>query len=207
MGRLRLRRLGNADLAAVERHLLGLDATDRASRFRTPLGDGAISAYARGLDPRRTILVGACDAGTLVGLAEAHADGPGVVEIAVSVDAARRCRGLARALVARAIRLAATAGAVVAELHFTPGHAAIAGLARALGGAADCCRGHATIALAGGRRHAPPCRGSLTRVSSAAPITNITRIVAMPARCVPNTSVAVPNRNGPRNAVTLPVSA
>jgi GNAT superfamily N-acetyltransferase len=145
---LRLRRLGRADRAAVERHLLDLDTTDRASRFRTPLGDAAVRAYARALDLGRTMLVGAQGPdGALLGLAEAHPGGTAAVEVAVSVDAAHRRQGLARALLARALELAAGRGAVVAELAFTPGHAAIARLARSLGGEADCCRGEARIAL------------------------------------------------------------
>jgi GNAT superfamily N-acetyltransferase len=144
----RLRRLGRGDLPAVTRHLLALDATDRASRFRTALGDAAVEAYARALDPGRVILVGAfAPDGALAGLAEAHLDAADAVEIAVSVGALSRGRGLAKALVARAVELAGARGAVTAELFFVPGHAAVARLARSLGGSADCCRGEARISL------------------------------------------------------------
>jgi ribosomal protein S18 acetylase RimI-like enzyme len=134
---LRVRPLGRADLPEVERHLLALGPADRRARFGLALGDAAVAAYARRIDPDRAVLVGAADGpgGRLVGLAEAQPTGaPGRVEMAVSVHAPHRRRGLGRRLVGAALAAAFEArGAEAAEFLFDPGNRPIAGLVRALG--------------------------------------------------------------------------
>jgi ribosomal protein S18 acetylase RimI-like enzyme len=131
-----VRPLGRGDLPEVERHLLALGPADRRARFGTPLGDGAVAAYARGIDPDRALLVGAFDGpgGRMVGLAEAQpTEAPCRVEMAVSVQAPHRRRGLGRMLVARAAAGAFARGAEAAEFLFAPDNRPVAGLVRALG--------------------------------------------------------------------------
>jgi ribosomal protein S18 acetylase RimI-like enzyme len=133
---LHVRQLGANDLPAVEGHLLALGRADRRARFLTYRPDKMIAAYARGIDPSSTVLVGAFDqSGRMVGLAEAHpTEPPDAVEIAVSIDPAFRQRGLGQRLVARALALAFARGAQSAEFVFAPDNQALAGLVRALGG-------------------------------------------------------------------------
>jgi hypothetical protein len=144
---LQVRRLGAADLPAVEQHLLGLSAQDRRARFLVDVPDAVIAAYARGLDPAVAILVGAFNRdGRMVALAEAHpADPPHIVEVAVSIDAPLRCCKLGQRLVVRALALASDRGAQSAEFIFAPQNRALAGLVLALGGRIDA-PGHAAIA-------------------------------------------------------------
>lgn len=132
---LRITRLAQADLPEVERHLLILGAADRQARFGTSLGDAAISSYARRIDPTRAVLFGAIDPnGSIVGLAEAQ---PRVmqsgVEMAVSVHAPYRRRGLGRHLLALALVTAFEHGAGMAEFLFAPENRPIVSLVRALG--------------------------------------------------------------------------
>jgi len=131
-----IRRLGHVDLPEIERHLLALSQTERRARFGTALGDAAIVAYARQIDPTRGILMGVVDelSGRILGLAEAQpADAPGWVEVAVSVQAPHRQRGLGRYLVGAVLAAAFERGAEAAEFLFAPGNRPIAGLVRALG--------------------------------------------------------------------------
>jgi GNAT superfamily N-acetyltransferase len=132
----RLRRLGAADLPEIERHLLGLDLVDRNARFHSGFGDAAVTTYARGLDFAVGILVGATQGpgNRILGLAEAHPAGaPRTVELAVSVLATHRRRGLGRRLLAHALELAFAAGADTAELRCSPGNRHLMHIAMALG--------------------------------------------------------------------------
>jgi GNAT superfamily N-acetyltransferase len=150
---LHVRRLGTGDLRAIAQHLLVLRLPDRRSRFLGNLADAAISAYARRLDPLRAILIGAFDPGErLVGLAEAHpTDTVGKVEVAVSIDAAFRCRGLGRRLVARALALAFGHGAQSAEFNYAPDNRPLVALVRAIGGRFGPKVGYASIARSSDR--------------------------------------------------------
>jgi GNAT superfamily N-acetyltransferase len=132
----RLRRLGDGDLAGIEAHLLDLDLVSRNRRFHSGFSDAAVEAYVRRLDPASDILFGAIDedSGRIVGLAEAHPAGPPrTVEIATSVLAPHRRRGLARELVARTVAAAVRQGAAAVELRFEPDNAAAAHIAAGLG--------------------------------------------------------------------------
>ncbi len=143
---LRVRQLGASDLPSVERHLVQLEPSDRRARFLYYRPDAAIAAYARGIDPSCTVLVGAFDpSDRMVGLAEAHpTDTPRTVEVAVSIDPAFRRRGLGQRLVARALALAFDRGMQSAEFVFAPNNRALAGLVDALGGRITA-PGHALI--------------------------------------------------------------
>ena len=77
---VQLRRLGSDDLAAIESHLLELDAVSRNSRFHCGFGDAAVAGYVRSLDDTVDVLFGAIESrnGRMVGLAEARpAEAPG----------------------------------------------------------------------------------------------------------------------------------
>jgi hypothetical protein len=72
---LRLRRLGQADLPAIEQHLLALDPVDRNAPFGSACSDSAVVAYAQQIDLARGILIGAVDAqmsASLVSRGAAH---------------------------------------------------------------------------------------------------------------------------------------
>lgn len=144
---LHVRQLGTDDLRAIEQHLLSLGPPDRRSRFFCNRDDAAISAYARRLDPSRAVLIGAFDPSEgLIGLAEAHpTDTMGTVEVAVTIDAAFRRRGLARRLVTRVLALAFGRGARSAELNYAPGNRPLVALVRALGGRFGPKLGYASI--------------------------------------------------------------
>jgi GNAT superfamily N-acetyltransferase len=142
------RRLDRRDLPEMERHLLALEPADRRARFGSAFSDAAILAYARGLNPARGILVGAVDeaSGRILGLAEAQpAEAPGWVEVAVSVQAAHRRRGLGRGLVGAVLAAAFERGAEAAEFVFASGNRPIAGLVRALGARIDVTLDRAEI--------------------------------------------------------------
>ncbi len=129
------RRLGCQDRAYIERHLLMLAPSDRMARFGRALSETAIRAYVQTLDPQRCVLMGSINerADVLVGLAEAQPTGvPGRVEMAVSVQASYRRRGLGRRLVAAAMAAAFACGAEAAELRFDPGNSNAVGLLRKL---------------------------------------------------------------------------
>jgi GNAT superfamily N-acetyltransferase len=144
---LHVRQLGAGDVRAIAQHLLVLGLPDRRSRFLGNLADAAVCDYARRLDPSRAILIGAFDAERLVGLAEAHpTDTVGKVEVAVSIDAAFRRRGLGRRLVARALTLAFGHGAQSAEFNYAPDNRPFIFLLRAIGGRFGPKLGYASIA-------------------------------------------------------------
>jgi GNAT superfamily N-acetyltransferase len=145
---LRIRPLGRGDLPEVERHLLAFGPADRHARFGSALGDVAVAAYARRIDPGRAVLMGAVDgpSGRLVGLAEAQPTAaPRRVEVAVSVHAPHRRRGLGRRLAGAAVAAAFGRGAEAAEFLFAPGNRPIAGLVRALGARVDATLDRAEI--------------------------------------------------------------
>jgi pimeloyl-ACP methyl ester carboxylesterase len=133
---VRLRPLGAGDLPDIEDHLLALDPIDRCRRFGSAMGDFAVAAYARGIDPARAVLFGAVDepSGRILGLAEAQpGTAPGQVEVAVSVHVEHRCRGLGRSLTRAAVAAAFARGAEVAEFLFAADNRAITAIVRALG--------------------------------------------------------------------------
>ncbi|WP_343895324.1 GNAT family N-acetyltransferase, partial [Craurococcus roseus] len=132
-----VRRLGRADMPAVERHLLALGPADRRKRFLLPADDAAIGAFVARLDPGRAVVVGAmAPDGPAVGVAEARpvaGMARGTVEVAVSVHPYHRREGIGRRLVARAVSIAFAEGADAAVLLFAPENRAMARLADALG--------------------------------------------------------------------------
>ncbi len=98
-----LRRLMPSDRAGLVRHLQGLSGWDRVARWQGPMSDWAIEKEVAALDLSQasgsSLAVGAIGAGGMLGAAIAVRTGPASVEIAVSVTAAWRRRGLGTALV------------------------------------------------------------------------------------------------------------
>ena len=133
---VQLRRLGSGDLAAIESHLLELDAVSRNSRFHCGFGDAAVAGYVRSLDDTVDVLFGAIESrnGRMVGLAEARpAEAPGTVELAVSVLPTHRRHGLGHELLRRAASAAFARGMTVAHLLVAPDNVAAARTAATLG--------------------------------------------------------------------------
>lgn len=91
----RLRRLGAADEGIFRDHLVRLDAASRRLRFGSPVNDLFLARHARSALQSRAVLFGAFEDGTLIGVAEIHADASGdLAEAAFSVEPAYRSLGL-----------------------------------------------------------------------------------------------------------------
>ncbi len=89
--------------AALERHLLALDAQDRRLRFGIAPSDTSISGYVGRIDFERDALFGVFDE-KLQLLGAAHlARAPGHAELGVSVLGGHRNGGIGGALLARAV--------------------------------------------------------------------------------------------------------
>lgn len=143
-----IRRLHDRDIPRIEQHYLRLDPVDRHARFGTALGDASISAYVRRLDAVRAILIGIVDeaSDSLIGLVEAQpTEILRRVEIAVSVDARMRNRGIGQRLVRTALSIAFAEGIEVAEFFFASSNRPILGLVRALGARIRPTMDHAEI--------------------------------------------------------------
>jgi pimeloyl-ACP methyl ester carboxylesterase/RimJ/RimL family protein N-acetyltransferase len=101
-----IRTLGEADRAALHAHFAGLDLGARRLRFGGEFDDAWLRRYAAGIDFGRDVVLAVCDAdGRLAGIGEMRAtpEEPAVREIAFSVDACLRGRGLGTRLVAAVI--------------------------------------------------------------------------------------------------------
>jgi GNAT superfamily N-acetyltransferase len=94
--------LTSIDRAALERHFLGLDASDRRLRFGAPQSDCAIRAYVARINFVRDAVFGVWDANLqLLGVAHLARTG-NHAELGLSVLSAHRRSGLGGALLARA---------------------------------------------------------------------------------------------------------
>jgi hypothetical protein len=146
-----IRRLDAGDLAAIERHLLGLSQLDRAARFLGNCSDARFCAYARGLDPSTAILLGGFNpGGRLIGLAEAHpTDTPGTAEIAMSIDPAYRRQALGRRLFVRLLDLTFASGVQSVESRFDPRNQAVVRFGVSMGARLDPSSGHVAISRDG----------------------------------------------------------
>jgi GNAT superfamily N-acetyltransferase len=107
-------------------HLLRLDPEARLHRFWYPASDADVCGYVGGLDMDRVKLIGFLSKGALRGAVEltpAESAGGRVLDAAVSVEQAWQGRGVATALLLRAIAVARGMGALyirVAGLADTP---------------------------------------------------------------------------------------
>lgn len=125
--------LGNEARTQILEHLLRLSQDDRRLRFGVPLADDSIAAYVTRLDFARDAVFGVRDdGGTLSGLAHvARIDD--AVELGLSVDAAYRGRGIAKALFRRAKLHARNRGVRQLFMHCLSENAAMMHIAREAG--------------------------------------------------------------------------
>ncbi|KXB30350.1 hypothetical protein AT959_13475 [Dechloromonas denitrificans] len=106
----------------IAAHLLALDADDRHGRFSAVLSDAGIGHYVERIDFQRDRCLGLFAAdGRLIAFIHLALHGH-VAELAASVLAPQRRRGLARALFANALRVAEAEG--IREVHLATGHPA-----------------------------------------------------------------------------------
>lgn len=121
---LRLRRLAALDGEQIAAHLCALDSEARRALFAAPLSDQAIADYVSRLDYRRDLCIGAFSPQrALVGLLQLRLAGRRA-QLAASVDAGWRQRGVGRALLARGLRMSHALGArqwaLASRLEFDP---------------------------------------------------------------------------------------
>ncbi len=102
------RKLVPFEYPRLERHLLRLDAEDRARRFSGSVGDAAVTAHCRRLDWLRAVVVGCFDDGALRGAAELWLDPSpaGRAELAITVERPWQGHGIGSALLGRALLVA-----------------------------------------------------------------------------------------------------
>lgn len=125
--------LGNDSRTQVLEHLLRLSSEDRRLRFGVPLAEESIAGYVARLDFARDAVFGVRDdAETLVGVTHvARIDD--AVELGLSVDAAHRGRGIAKAMFRRAKLHARNRGFRQLFMHCLSENAAMMHIARAAG--------------------------------------------------------------------------
>jgi GNAT superfamily N-acetyltransferase len=133
-----IRGLKRSDHDRLLRHFLGLGAEDRQRRFGGHTAAGSVRAYCARLDPHRSVILGGFIAGELRGVGELKLIGgsrPRMAELAVSVEAPYRGRGLGTELCRRlAVR---ARNRFVAEAHMLCllDNQGVQRIARKLGGA------------------------------------------------------------------------
>jgi len=101
-----VRAIGEADRDAIRTHLSRLDAAARRLRFGGEFDDAWLGRYVDGIDFGRDVVLAVHDAaGRLTGIGEMRAtpEEPAVREIAFSVDASLRGRGVGTGLLAAVI--------------------------------------------------------------------------------------------------------
>lgn len=125
-----VRELTPADRAALERHLLALDAEDRRLRFGAAPSDTAIRGYVGRIDFDGDAVFGVFDEELRL-LGAAHvARAADHAELGVSVLAAHRNRGIGAALLERAVLRARNWGMRALFVHCLKENAAMMHLAR-----------------------------------------------------------------------------
>lgn len=125
--------LGDDSRTQVLEHLLRLSPHDRRLRFGVALAEESIAGYVAGLDFTRDAVFGVRDdAGKLVGVTHvARLDD--AVELGLSVDAAHRGRGIAKAMFRRAKLHARNRGLRQLFMHCLSENAAMMHIAREAG--------------------------------------------------------------------------
>ena len=135
-----IRRLRLHDEALIEVHFLALEREDRRLRFCREVGDKQIRAYVRDINWDQSFLLGAFQEDHLIGVSEALFDralAPRHAEIAVTVSAPLRGRGLGRHLVDLTVDHASALGVMRTSLFFLRENRFIQRIVRSLGGIFD----------------------------------------------------------------------
>lgn len=127
-------RLTPGHRAALQLHLLSLDADDRYHRFGMPLSDERLQAWAQAVPLAGGLWWGAwgpADTGLLGALQLAPTTQAHVHELALTVSPTARRQGVGTSLLAAAAGAACTGG--LRTLVCEHGHPAVAAMARRLG--------------------------------------------------------------------------
>ncbi len=135
-----IRRLRRHDEALIEAHFLALGRDDRRLRFCREMGDAQIRAYVKGINWGQSLIFGALQEDRLIGVSEAlfdRASAPRHAEIAVTVSAPLRGRGLGRHLVDLTVDHVSARGVVQTSLFFLRENRFIQRIVRSLGGIFD----------------------------------------------------------------------
>ncbi len=149
-GRVPIRALGADDRAALLRHLLALDASDRYLRFGYVASDAQIRRYVAGIDFTRDEVFGVFNR-RLELVAAAHialaGAAPGEAEFGVSVLAQGRGRGIGTQLFERAAVFARNRGLHTLRLQCLSRNAAMMHIARRAGMLVRQCDGESEATL------------------------------------------------------------
>ncbi len=127
--------LGGDDLPAMRAHLLRLDDIDRVQRFAQPACDEVVDRYLSSInfkrDPQYGVFADHIEGRRLIGLCHLAISPQGhLAEIGVSVDADCRRRGIAGALLERAMLHAGNLGVGEVVMYFLPYNTGLIELAR-----------------------------------------------------------------------------
>lgn len=113
-----IRILTPPEFAAYGDHLLRLDMDDRRLRFGGVVGDDGVRAFVDRLHPATTTVIAAMDSRLcVIAAVQITRMGWSSAELAFSVDAGHRRRGLGRALTARAMLWARNRGIGRVHVH------------------------------------------------------------------------------------------
>ncbi len=146
-----VRRLGGGDRDRLAAHLLRLGAEDRRLRFGGHAGDARVRAYAARLEPRGCVVLGWFAAGELRGVGELkpiEGAWPRAAELAVSVEAPFRGRGLGAELCRRLVVRARNRFITRLYMLCLPDNRPVQRIARGLGGALAFYQGEVEARLA-----------------------------------------------------------
>lgn len=131
-------------------HLLRLGPEDRHARFTGTLGDEVIANHCRGIDWRRTLVVGCIERGVPRGAIEICTDRalwPNEAELALSLEPAWQERKLGTALMRRALTIASNRAVRRVHMMCLTTNRRMRALARRFGGTVAVDGGEAWISL------------------------------------------------------------
>jgi GNAT superfamily N-acetyltransferase len=132
-------RLGCEHEAQLAALLCGFDSSARINRFGHPASNACVRGYATDTLARAEHIVGALDAGRLIGVAELFAARRGVAELAFAIDAEWRRRGVAWALLEVAKRWAEQAGVATLRMVISRNNWPMRQFAHKAGARLDLC--------------------------------------------------------------------
>ncbi|HYE00988.1 MAG TPA: GNAT family N-acetyltransferase [Alphaproteobacteria bacterium] len=145
-----VRPLTPRELPLYRDHLMRLSPGDRYDRFCQAVGEAAIDRHIARLTPFDGLLIGAFEDGVLRGAAELAWLRPAAArraELALSVEAAYRHRGLGTLLSARALAAARNRGIRQVDLLCLATNRAMIAIARKFGAAIAVEAGQAELAI------------------------------------------------------------
>lgn len=130
---VKLRILGKADIPLLVEHLTHLDANGRRDRFNGSVDSGWIEDYARRCIHPGVMVIAAEFHEHVIGVAEMHPIKLDAAEVAFSVDAEWRGRGVGATLFAMILEAAWSRGLDAIEITTHSGNEAMKKLARKFG--------------------------------------------------------------------------